>query len=288
MSFEAGVFVVAFCAMVCWGAGDFLIQKSTRRIGDIESLAFIGLIGTVGLLPLMIHDFDLLFSLPNLILLLVLAVFTFVAALFDFEALRIGKLSTADVILELELPVTIALGYIFFKEGLSAPQFFIIAIIFAGILLMATKSFSHFRMKWEKGVLMALLAAVAMGLINFLTSASSRHVSPIMAIWAPWFVVTLFCLVVIWKRGEFPKFVQDASSFKFLIIFMGIIDTAAWLFYSFAVFDANIGVVTAITESYPAVAIFLGVWLNKERINWHQYLGAGLTIAACIVLALFV
>ncbi len=28
----------AFCAMICWGFGDFLIQRTVRKIGDVEAL----------------------------------------------------------------------------------------------------------------------------------------------------------------------------------------------------------------------------------------------------------
>jgi hypothetical protein len=38
MGFEIAV-IIAFCAMICWGIGDFLIQRSVRKIGDIECLA---------------------------------------------------------------------------------------------------------------------------------------------------------------------------------------------------------------------------------------------------------
>jgi len=240
------------------------------------------------LFPLILKDFNLIFTLPNLILLLVLGVITFVAAIFDFEALKIAKLSTADIIMELELPITISLGYIFFREGLSIIQFVIISLIFIGIILVATESFAHWKIKWEKGLLMAILAAVGMGLVNFLTSASSRSISPIMAIWAPWVIFTLFCVIVLIKRKGFSKLAKDVSKYKWLLIWMGIIDTAAWLFYSFAVFDKHVGIITAITESYPAVAVFLGVWLNREKVNWHQYLGAALAIGSSILLVFFI
>lgn len=285
ISLKVWALIAAFCAMLCWAFGDFLIQKSTRKIGDLESLAFIGVIGTLGLIPLMIKDFNLIFSKSSLILLLVLGIITFIAAIIDFEALKIAKLSTADIIMELELPITITLGYVFFKEALSSIQFIIIAFIFVGILLVATESLAHWKIKWEKGVLMSILAAIGMGLTNFLTSASSRNVSPIMAVWAPWFIFTIFCLVLIYKRKGFPKLLHDASKFKWLVLAMGIIDTAAWIFYSFAVEIEHVGIMTAITESYPAVAVLLGVWLNKEKVNWHQYLGAAMAIGASASLA---
>jgi len=37
MSVSVGI-GLAFVAMLCWGIGDFLIQKSTRRIGNTVTL----------------------------------------------------------------------------------------------------------------------------------------------------------------------------------------------------------------------------------------------------------
>src|SRR3989344_8118184 len=129
MIFELSI-LFAFGAMLCWGIGDFLIQRSVRKIGDIEALAFIGIIGGVLLIPFIIGESDLLFSYSNLLLLILLGVITFIVALFNFEALKVGKLSVIDVVLELELPVTIILSFIFFKERLTGMQFLIIFLIF--------------------------------------------------------------------------------------------------------------------------------------------------------------
>jgi len=48
----------------------------------------------------------------------------------------------------------------------------------------------------------------------------------------------------------------------------------------------EVSITTAITESYPAIGLFLGVWLNHEKVKWHQYLGAVLAILATIGLAI--
>jgi len=277
--------IFAFAAMLSWGIGDFLIQKSTRKVGDIESLAFIGIIGALMILPFAISDFHLLFSLPNLILLVALGIITFIAALFDFEALKEGKLSIIDVIIELELPITIFLGFIFFKDTLSLFQVLIISFIFLGIVLIATKSFSHWKIRLQKGILMALVAAIGMGVINFLTAASSKKISPLMAVWFPWLIFSVLCLFFIWKREGFSKFVKHGKKFKWLVLAMGIFDTLAWIFYAFAVFKEEISIITAITESYPAIALFLGVWINKEKIKWYQWLGAFLALMASFILA---
>jgi drug/metabolite transporter (DMT)-like permease len=280
--------IFAFAAMLCWGIGDFLIQKSTRKVGDLEALAFIGIIGTLMLLPFVLKDIHSLLSLPNLLLLCFLGIITFVAAMFDFEALKKGKLSVIEVIIELELPITIALGFIFFKERLSLLQFVVISFIFVGIILIATKSFKHLRLKLEKGVLIALIAAIGMGLINFLTAASSKQISPLMAVWFPWVVFSVICMFVLIKEKGLVKTMKNARKFKWLILAMGIFDTFAWVFYAHAVLQEEISIITAITESYPAVAMVLGVWINREKIRWHQWTGAAIALLCSFMLAFVV
>jgi bacterial/archaeal transporter family protein len=285
--FEASI-IFAFLAMISWGFGDFFIQRTTRKVGDLEALAFIGIIGSLGLLTLVANDFELLFYIPNMLLLLFLGLTTFIIGVLDFEALKKGKLCIIDVVLEIELPVTIALSFIFFRESLSAVQLFITSLVFIGIMLIATKCFNKKHFKIERGVFMAIIAAIGMGLINFLTATSSKSISPLMAVWFPWVIFTILCLIVIARRERVPKLISNFKKFKMLILAMGIFDTLAWLFYALAVLKNEVSITTAITESYPAIAIILGSLENKEKINWHQYVGAGLALTASIVLAMSV
>jgi len=67
---------------------------------------------------------------------------------------------------------------------------------------------------------------------------------------------------------------------------MGAFDTAAWFFYAIALSSYSIGIITAITESYPVIALVLAVLINKEKITPHQYAGAILAILASILLAM--
>ncbi len=278
--------VFAFCAMIFWGIGDSLIQKTTRRIGNLETLAYIGVFSTIMLLPVAIPEFHLLADSRNLLLVLALGLVTFIAALLNFESLKQGKLSVVDVVLEFELPVTIALGFFFFGERLSLVQTGIIVLIFVGIVLIAAKSFRHFVSRIERGVLIALVGAVFMGMVNFLIATTAKTVSPIMAVWANGLIFTSICLVVMIRREGLYKFINNGRQFKWLIIAMGFADTLAWMSYSFSVLKQKISLITAITESYPAVAMFIGVYFNKERIRWHQYLGALLALTASFLLAI--
>lgn len=87
---------------------------------------------------------------------------------------------------------------------------------------------------------------------------------------------------------DFKKFIKNGIKFKWLILAMGLFDTIAWVFYAFATKNTEISITTAITESYPAIAMFLGIVINKEKIRWHQYLGAVFALGASFILGFLI
>lgn len=256
--------LAAFGAMLCWGVGDFLIQHSTRKIGNLESLAFISLIGTLGLFPFVLPE------LPpkNPGLLLIIGAVTFLVSVVNFEALRLGKLSVVEVILGIELPITALLGFVFFGELISITQAALIFLILAGGATMAVDSFSFGRglvTKLEKGATLAVITAVGMAAMNLVVATGSRQVSPIMAIWVPWLLMGAASLLLLWKNGRLAGLLGCGLRFKRLVIGMSAVDTLAWFLYATAVVKNGLAITTAITESYPAIALFLGVFVNRGR-----------------------
>lgn len=280
------VFLTAIGAMLCWGIGDFLIQRSTRKVGDMETLAFIGLFGSIFLLPFAKESFHLMLLPENLSILIPLALITFISGIINFEALRKGKMSIVEVIFEFELPVTIFFGFVFFKEVLSLLHAAIITAIFIGIILISTKSFSHWKTKLERGVVLAFIAAILMGSINFLTASSSKQISPIIAVWFPLTAVSIISLIFIWKREGFKKLARNWLEQKKLLLATAFFDTAGWVLYATALFARDVSIITAITESYPAIAILLGLWINREKIKLHQYIGIALALSSSFALSL--
>lgn len=276
--------IFAFLAFLCWGIEDFLAQKSARRVGDMESLAFIVIIGSILFFPFALREINSLFNLPNLALFFGIALIHFVAGLFYFESLKEGKLAIIDIVFEFELPLTVVLGIFLFKEILSQTQIFLIILSLIGIIIMAVKSSKNFTFKLEKGVVFALLTAVLMAFVNFLSAYSSRQVSPILSLWTVWVFMSFFCLIYLFIKHREFKFFKDGMKSKLLMISLAITATLAWLFYFFAVLEQDIAIIIAITEGYPIISIFLGKLINKEKINVHQYIGISLTLLASIAL----
>ncbi|MBI4043838.1 MAG: DMT family transporter [Candidatus Diapherotrites archaeon] len=287
MGLDIGI-LAAFGAVLAWGLGDFFIQRTVRKIGIVETLMVIGVVGAIGLFPLIYADLQVLFLPENAALLTGLGIITFIAAMLNFYAYKIGKLSVVEVVLEIELPIMVALGLVFFGEALQPFQAILITSIFLGILLVALGSVKvkkeHFL---EKGVLAAGSAALFMGLVNFLTASAAKNISPLVAIWGPWVIFTLISILVVWKAKRFNAFWKNIQVHKKLVIVTGVFDTLAWVAFAVTTNYHPLSISIAITESYPAVALVLGLWFNKEKIKGRQFFGAGLALGASILLGFF-
>jgi drug/metabolite transporter (DMT)-like permease len=288
--------IFAFGAMVFWAIGDFLIQRMTRKMGNLSALVWINFIGSLVLLPFAIKDFHLLNSWSNFSPLVILAIVDFIFGLILLKAYEQGKLSVVEIIMILELPLTVILGVVFFKEYLSAVQIFLILMIIAGAILIsrrvrnlltrAWEFITRRKRAWEKGAILALIAAVLSALYNFFVALNTKNLSPTLAIWFPW-TISLFFLIIYLalKRNWRTFFISSKQNLK-LIFWGSVIDVTAWVFFAMALSGRKLSITTAITESYPGLAIFLAMQFNKEKISFRQIIGAILALTASVVIGL--
>ena len=279
----------ALGALFCWAFGDFYIQRTSRKIGIWKSLFFIALIGTLGIYPFIADDLVATLSNPGQLIIMTLAgVVMFFAALFDFEALKQGKFAIIEPILGIELPLTVALSIVLWGEKLSLQQVFLIGMVFVGLILAVTINHKHLRYHkriLEKGVILAGLGAIGMGLTNFLAGVASQKVSPLMAYWFISLEIMIFCLIYILATKQLGTLIPDFKKHTSLILGEGILDNLAWIFFMSAVMYIPISIATTISESYIALAVFLGLVINKEKLKKHQKLGVVLTVIGVIILA---
>ena len=279
----------AFGALIFWAAGDFLIQKSVRKIGVVESLFVISLVGSVMSFPFVWNDFQKLFLPENIFLALLLGVVGYFAATLNFRALHDGKLAVVETVFELELPVAVLFGIIFFQETLTPVLLFFITLTFIGLILISLKTLSvkHLRKNLERGVMIGAAGAVGLGLADFFTAAVSKNISPLMPIFVWAFLNLLITGALLVQSGKWNSFAKNFSKNPTLSITTGFIDNLAWSLFAIAVFAAPLSTTIAITESYPAVGLIFGVLINKEKIHSHQFLGAAFAILSSIALGFF-
>lgn len=280
--------ILAFGAMIGWGVADFLIQKTVKKVGSLETLAWITILGSLILIPLILHE-GLNLNRDNIILLIFLGAITFASALLDFKALAIGKLSVIETIMAIELPLTILLGLLAFQETLNVYQVILVGLVFIGIVLVSVNFRNlHHRDFLEKGSLLAIASGLIVSFVNFFSADQAKSLSPLMAIWFPWLACSLICLVYIsrFKKNHFKEFIKASHKHWRLIIIVSLIDLSGWLFYAFSVAKEELSITIAITESYIIIALILGVIFNKEKIRPLQYLGAALAITGSLLIGL--
>lgn len=286
------IILFALGAMVCWGFGDFFVQRMTKRMGNFAALTWINFIGCLVLLPLALKDFHLIDSWQNWLTLFILGLLDFAFGLTLLKAFEKGKLSVVEVMMTMELPLTVILGLAVFKEKLSLWQLLLILMIICGVIFISKnkrtwlnriwETVSGKSRFWEKGAALALTAAMMSAVYNFLIAVNARSLSPILAVWFPW-TISLFFLIIylLIKNREAEFFAESKKNLK--LIFAGsVIDVAAWLFYAHVLAQKELSLTTAITESYPVLGIFLAFKFNKEKISGWQIVGVVLALGGVI------
>lgn len=288
MSISLGI-GLAFAAMLLFGFGDFLIQKSTRKVGDWETLFFITLFGAVVLAPFVWKDLPGLLNGDNktLAIIFIAGASLLVAAIAEFEALKKGKLSIVEPLWSLEVPMAAFLAFFIISERVSLWQGILIVALLVFLMLVSfrEKSFNK-SVLLERGAILAVVSAILMGSANFFVGWGGRVSNPLLMNFAADIFMLLASIIVLSMRRRFHKvFVDFKENSKFLLP-MALLDNSAWVAYVLAMTLAPIAVATALSESYIIIAVLLGLFINKEKLQFHQKIGLVGAVVAAIILSM--
>jgi drug/metabolite transporter (DMT)-like permease len=138
---------------------------------------------------------------------------------------------------------------------------------------------------FERGILIALVAAVLSACANYSIGATAQQVSPLMAIWYSHAVIGFICLVGLLIKGQLKETLHDFHAHPYLITGQSVCDNGAWIGYAYAVTYLPISLVITISESYIILAALLGYWIGGERLHIHQKIGAAVALPAVILFA---
>lgn len=273
----------ALLALICWGFGDFLIQKTSRDYGIWPSLFCITFLASIILFPFAIKDFPTL--VENLPLIIIAGIVTTLASVLEFTALRVGKISIVEPIISFELPFTVLLGVLMLGEHVTSIQSVLILLVFGSILLLGYTGEFRSKHLLEKGALLALIATVLVSFMNFTIGLSSQNVGPIAAIWSIHVLVTIICAVRFTITKSWHHVWHEFRKHPGETLGVAIFDNGAWLAYSAAVIYIPISLAITLSEGYIILAILLGVIINRERLLKHQWVGVIIAIGSVLMLA---
>jgi drug/metabolite transporter (DMT)-like permease len=277
----------AFGALLGWAFGDFSIQRAVRAVGNVRALFYIGILGSVALLPFSWNGIVPAFrDVTNYPLIIFACALVLATALANFQGLKLGKLSVVMPINGLELVAAVGLAMLIAHERYTASTYASIILVVAGLMLTTVTSFRNIKlMRWEKGVAWAIVGAIGLGTSNFTLGLASRTFSPIFTVWLTHTAVAIGTAIIMFRRGSFACVRNDLKRHFSVITAQSLLDNLAWISYGYAAALIPIGIATTISEGYLVVATLLGVAVNKERLKKHQVLGIAITISGILVLS---
>ena len=279
---------LAFIAMLAWGFGDFSIQRSTRKIGDWETLFVITLFGMVILLPFVWTKLPALVSgiTPADSILIVAGVVLTVAAMLHFEGFKRGKLSVLEPLISFEIPSASMLAFFVLGDHVSWVQIVMIILLVACLFMVSFRE-RRLTKKYllEKGVIYLVCGAAFMGVSDFLLGWGSRVIDPIMANFILNVTMVVISGAIILFTGKTFRLFRDTHDNPVLLLVMSVADNIGWVAYAVAMTLVPIAVATGLSESSIVIAVLLGIFINKEKLQLHQKVGLVGAIAAAIALA---
>ena len=108
-----------------------------------------------------------------------------------------------------------------------------------------------------------------------------------MAIWFAHSLLAIICSLRLFFKSEITSLISDIRKHPGPIIGQSILDNLAWITFAFATTAIPIAITTTIVESYIALTVLLGIFVNREKLKPHQLVGVILAIAGVIALAYF-
>ncbi|MFZ2804392.1 MAG: DMT family transporter [Patescibacteria group bacterium] len=278
----------ALIALFGFAFSDFLMQRSTRGIGIWRTRFVLSVSSAVILLPFVFGGIGAFITNQVLVVLLVgLSALSIIGGYFGLKALKLGKLSVIEPINGLELPFTVILSVGLLHEALSLIQVALIVVIFAGIMLTVTRRRPKggIRRALEKGTAYAFVGVFGLGIANLTIGVTSRMSSPVFVAWSMGLLAGAISFVYLVITKRLPGTIAKVSAHARELFLLSIISNVAWISYGYATIFLPISIATALSESYIALAVLLGVIANRERLRRHQIIGIILTISGVICLA---
>lgn len=289
--------VAGLAVMVGWGSADFFAKKTIDEIGDVVTLVWAHVFGTLILVLVALYQIFVRgqqVMLPSKPLdwagLVFFGVLQAVVYLFVYKGFGKGQLAVLNPVFASYSGLTAAFSILVFGEVVSGHLILALATIFIGILLLsmdfpALKSkrinFSHIPGLKEVGIATLLAAVWTLGWDKFVGGRD-------------WLAYALFMYAfmtgAVWIISKVQKVslkVSKQNVWKFLIL-IGVGETLAYLALSLGYsVTSYTSVIVLVGGAFSLPTIILARIFLKEKVARIQTIGTLVIIAGIIMLSLF-
>lgn len=199
-----------------------------------------------------------------------------------YKALEIGPVSIVSSAVSGWLGVCVLISVIFFGESTTLAQVGCMVLILAGIILLSQTT--------NKGEIIgsalgwSILAMVILGWVL----AALPQLSDSAGIFLPVFILKFFGgigALVILRTTKIPITLPHGRSIWLIIVLVGSIDSAGFIFFAMGVIFLPVVVVAPIVAAHPMATVILAYMIFRERLRTIQWVGVMVTLSAVITLS---
>ena len=289
--------ILGLAGAVCWGVADFLARFSSRRVGAYRTLLFMQAFGFVGLSVYLkwTHGFaqSTAHGWQPWAFGAIAGLLNMVASLALYYSFQIGAMSVVAPVSSSYPALTVMLALLS-GEHIQALRGVGLAVTLIGVVLAST-SFAadnahtaadgnHPRARLAKGVVWAIVAAVGFG---FLFWFLGFHVVPVLgSVVSVWMIrLTSFTVLILAAGPARQSIALPRSSVWWLLLGVGLLDTAAFVFNNAGLHTGQVSVVSVLASLYGAVTVVLSWIFLRERLERSQWLGIVLIFAGIVLVS---
>lgn len=272
--------LLALCAALMWGAGDFLGGIAARRMHVLAVLAVSQAIGLAGVALWVVAAGDPFPGVPELLPAAAggLSGVAGLAALYrGFAVGAMGIVAPISAASPL-VPLTVDAAH-----GITpgALQLLGVVLVLAGIVTLSRERPALGQRRLAAGVTLAVVAALGFGGFIVGIDAGSDESAPWAVVAARGTSVTFVLLAValtsaslVFSRRSWP-----------LLVGVGVFDTAANVAVAFATTKGAAGIVAVLSALYPVVTVVLARLVLDERLTAARRIGGVVTLAGAALVA---
>lgn len=269
-----------------YGTADFVAKRTTDRVGFVETLWYLELVGSV-LLVVLAWVLEPGRGLPidPLLVLVGLTGFNVAASFFLYRAFEFGTLAVVSPIASGYPALIVILAVVALHESLTAADAAGILLTLVGVVLISRVTAGQAsRAKDHRiGILSAGVAFVGYGVFYFGLKLAVGPIPPVTGAAIVRLVSLVPVGIVAAQRGvlRLPRKGLGAA-----VVIIATLDSLALVAYNLGLTLGNsLAVLGTVSGLFSAVTVAWAVALQKERLSPVQWLGALAIFAGIVVLA---
>lgn len=285
--------LLGLTAAVNWGVADFMARFATRRIGSLRALMFMQAVGFCALSIVMAASshwtrFFPAFAWAPWTWILLAGILSAFSTLALYRSFEVGILALVSPIAASYPALTVVLS-LASGERLTRTHGCGILAVILGVILAAlvlpsrndasadgqnvgsTRSSHHLL----RGVPYALAAALGFGFNYWIIGFRVMPVfSGIGSVWVIRLVTFLVLAMLLRPLGETVALPRGSTAW--LIVFIGLTDTAGFVANNLAFKQEEIAIATVLASLYGVVTLFFAAVFLRERLGRTQWIGVTL------------